>query len=178
MTAVKGFELAIEAVAELAQQGIATQLVLVGDGPERQRLEDLAHSLAVRQRVHLVGHHSEVGPWLVAMDIFLNTSHSEGMSQSLVEAMSKGLPLVVTDVGDNCVLAGGELECGVVVPRRSGRAMAKSIAALLNHGGELARLRRNAGEKYRRSYGLAEMIASYELLYQTEFDEVNASTQR
>ena len=104
---VKDFGTAIDALSELRHQQRAIHFVLVGDGPEREALAVRARERGVEDRVHLVGQRQDVGNWLAMMDVYLNVSQSEGMSQSILEAMAVGLPMVVTDVGDNAVLVDG-----------------------------------------------------------------------
>jgi glycosyltransferase involved in cell wall biosynthesis len=72
------------------------QLLVVGDGDERERLESLAEREKVAERVHFVGFTDEVPRYLRSADVFLLPSRSEGMSNALLEAMACGLPCVGT----------------------------------------------------------------------------------
>jgi glycosyltransferase involved in cell wall biosynthesis len=171
---VKDFGTAIDAVAQLEaretdwQSGLRSgdvHLVLVGDGPERGALEALAERRHVADRVHLVGQTSEVGKWLAAMDVYLNVSLSEGMSQSLLEAMAMGLPTVVTDVGDNAALVSGPAACGLVVPSGEAAVVAEAIARLLAGPNRRAELGENARARHAARYGVDAMIRTYEDLY-------------
>lgn len=93
-------------------------LLIIGEGPERDALQGQIQSQAVENYVHMVGERADIGAWLATADIYLNSSLYEGMSQAVLEAMAAGLPLVVTEVGDNAVLVGSEQPCGYVVPVR------------------------------------------------------------
>lgn len=73
--------------------------VLVGDGPERGRLEERTENLGLRDRVYFAGLQSNPVPWLSAMDVFLSTSIFEGLPLALLEAMANGRPVVATAVG-------------------------------------------------------------------------------
>jgi len=164
---VKGFELAIDALAQLPPGPGAPHLLLVGEGPRGEALQARARELGVAQRVHLAGRQSEIGPWLAAFDLFLNTSHSEGMSQSILEAMGFGLPLVVTDVGGNAGLVGGAEGCGVVLNHRDPAEWAGVLRELAQDEGRRAELAQRARVRHQRDYSLEQMIERYAQLYLT-----------
>ncbi|MEJ2503934.1 MAG: glycosyltransferase [Gemmatimonadota bacterium] len=72
--------------------------VVVGEGPERGRLEAAAREAEVAPRLHLPGHQDDVGPALDAMDLFVLTSDREGLSNAMLEALAAGVPVLSTDV--------------------------------------------------------------------------------
>ncbi len=171
LVSVKNFSMAIYSVARLCvprlngakEQG--THLILVGDGPERDDLTICARSEGIADRVHFVGHREDIGNWLAAMDIYVNTSHSEGMSQSILEAMAAGLPQVVTDVGDSATLVGGESPCGRVVSPGSVPEMTAVMAELLEDPIQRESLRSNALARHQSHYEFFRMIQNYERFY-------------
>ena len=75
------------------------RFVLVGDGPERGRLEALAREMGLAEVVHFVGLQTDPVPWLSAMDVWLSTSVFEGLPLALLEAMAAERPVVATAVG-------------------------------------------------------------------------------
>ena len=87
----------VDAVAELGQSGIAATLVIAGDGPERGRLEARAADRGVDLR--LLGYRPDVEQVLAALDVFVLSSTSEGLSNTILEAMAAGRPVVATRVG-------------------------------------------------------------------------------
>ena len=93
----KDFRTLLQAVASIRRSGI--RLVLVGDGPERRELEDMAGHLGITDIVEFVGEVDDVPDRLARTDIFVLSSHSEGLPISVLEAMAAGLPVVATDVG-------------------------------------------------------------------------------
>lgn len=161
---VKAFDVAIDAIWRI-QEIPAPHLILVGSGPELQFLQQRAAALRVSNRVHLVGMKNDVERWLAAMDIYINTSVSEGMSQSIVEAMSVGLPMVVTDVGDNARLVNGPPSCGIVVEPRSVAQLERAIRALILGPERRAEFQQNAMDSYLRKHQLRRMIDDYQSLY-------------
>jgi glycosyltransferase involved in cell wall biosynthesis len=72
--------------------------IIAGDGTRRDELAEKAKSLGVEERVRFLGHREDVGDVFAALDVFVVTSESEGLSNSMLEAMSYGVPVVSTDV--------------------------------------------------------------------------------
>ncbi|MEA2463923.1 MAG: hypothetical protein QOJ98_1670 [Acidobacteriota bacterium] len=71
-------------------------VVIIGDGPDRERLERLAHESSARNRIHFVGMQPQIGDWLSALDVFvLATGPEESFGNAAVEAMATGLPTIV-----------------------------------------------------------------------------------
>jgi glycosyltransferase involved in cell wall biosynthesis len=89
----------IDAYADLAQKHNVS-LVIAGEGPERQSLEERVRARRVQDRVSLLGHIENVGEIYRQVDVFALTSDTEQMPLSVLEAMACGLPVVSTDVGD------------------------------------------------------------------------------
>lgn len=77
------------------------QLVLVGDGPERQALEALARQLNLVDQVRFAGRVPDVEPWLRAADLFVLPSYQEGLSVALLEALALGMPTIASDIPGN-----------------------------------------------------------------------------
>ncbi|MBZ5643277.1 MAG: glycosyltransferase [Acidobacteriia bacterium] len=75
------------------------RLVLVGEGPERARIERLCRRLQLTEIVTLAGHREDVNPYYTIADVFVLPSRSEGCSNALLEAMAAGVPVVATDAG-------------------------------------------------------------------------------
>lgn len=99
LTAVKDYRSLLAAFDQLARQQPHCRLLIVGDGPERADLEAELRRRGLSERVHLAGFHADVVPWLGMMDVFVQSSLIEGMSNALLEAMAVGLPVVATAVG-------------------------------------------------------------------------------
>jgi glycosyltransferase involved in cell wall biosynthesis len=98
LSPVKRVDIYIEILKRLEDREL--RAVVVGDGPSRRELQELADNLKVGNRIDFVGWQSDVRAWLQKSRIFLLTSQSEGLSQAMVQAMLCGLPAVVSDVGD------------------------------------------------------------------------------
>jgi glycosyltransferase involved in cell wall biosynthesis len=108
----------------------ALTLVVVGDGPERERLQAEAGRLGLAARVRFLGESSQVAEILRASDAFLLSTHGEGMSNALLEAMACGLPsLASRSVGGAAELL--EPDRGLLLPDGDAEAWAAAIQRLL-----------------------------------------------
>ncbi len=98
LTEEKDFAVAIQAVHSLKDAFPDVGLVILGEGPERKRLEHLIESQGITN-VFLPGHQEPMAPILKCCHAFLLTSTSEGLNNSVIEATACGLPAVVSKVG-------------------------------------------------------------------------------
>ena len=102
-------------------------LLVLGDGPERASMEAQARKLGLQQNITFTGSQSNVLPYLSAADIFVLPSRSEGISNSLLEAMSAGLACLATPVGGNPQVLENGL-CGVILPMNDLSAWSKALS--------------------------------------------------
>jgi glycosyltransferase involved in cell wall biosynthesis len=125
----KGFDVALRTFARLSDP--EARLAIVGDGPERARLEALAAELGLSGRVEFAGYQPDVGPWLRRARVLLLTSRFEGYAAVIVEALGAGRPVVATD----CTPAARELlahpGAGRVAPIGDAEALAQALAEVL-----------------------------------------------
>ena len=131
----------IEALAEIDGAG----LVIVGDGPERSRLEDLARANNLNDRVYFAGHKSreETYGLMTACDIFVLNSSYEGFPHVVLEAMFAGLPVVATAVGGTPELV-RDGENGVLIAPSATGTLANILLKLLSSSEERLRLAQGA----------------------------------
>jgi len=142
---IKRLDVFVEAMALVRLRLPRVAATLVGDGPERRRLEEEARRFRVDDRLRFVGFHRDVGPWLAAARLCVMSSDSEGVPLALVEAMMSGLPVVATDVGDVRDLVEDGVS-GFLVPRRDPAALADRIVEVLEDEARRAELGRRARE--------------------------------
>jgi glycosyltransferase involved in cell wall biosynthesis len=128
---IKAIDIFVRAIAELARTRPQVKAAIVGDGPLRAPLEQLARDLGIADRITFAGQQRDVQHWLRRSRIFVLTSHSEGLALSLMEAMTCGLPGVVSHVGDLSDLVTHGLN-GFLVPEREPQAFARRLAELLD----------------------------------------------
>lgn len=94
---VKGFDLLIQAFALLAPYFPSWDLVIVGEGDERQALQQQIDQAALNDRIQLMGRVGNMADWYQQSDMYVLSSRTEGLSNTLLEAMASGLPVVAVD---------------------------------------------------------------------------------
>lgn len=160
----KNLELLLRAWPEAAGRTGAT-LILVGDGPDRARLGDLARELGIAGRVHFAGAVGDPASWLRSASVFVLPSVAEGMSNSLLEAMSTGLACAASRIGGNTDLLGGPEPAGLLVDGDRPEAWAGALGALLDDPGRVDRLGRAARRRVEAGYSLEAVVTGYQALY-------------
>lgn len=159
---------------ESGEAGRRLRLVLIGKGPLRNEAESMLREAGLLAGAWLAGERDDVPEQLRAMDIFVLPSLAEGISNTILEAMASGLPVIATEVGGNpeLVVPG---ETGVLVPPADAGAMAIAVKKYLNN----AELRTNHGRAGRARvesrFSMGRMVAAYMDLYR---NSLNGSTGR
>jgi glycosyltransferase involved in cell wall biosynthesis len=128
----KGHADLISAVAHLRDFDplLKFKLMLVGEGPEQEHLEQAVHKYDLKERVCFVGHVSDVAPFYSIADVLVLPSHSEGSPNVLLEAMAAGIPIVATSVGGVPEITVAEEHALLVSPHEP-QALARSLHRLL-----------------------------------------------
>jgi len=152
----------IEAVNECEDAG----LVIVGDGPERGRLEALARQRQLADRVYFAGQRSkeETFALMAACDLFVLNSTYEGFPHVVLEAMCAGLPVVATEVGGTPELV-RDGENGLLISPNANGALSKTLMKLLSSSEERQRLAASARETTHR-FRRCAMIEATEAILQ------------
>jgi glycosyltransferase involved in cell wall biosynthesis len=158
---VKGIDFLIRALAQMDDAALA----IVGDGPERAALETLADTLGVAGRIHWTGHRRDVPTLLPAFDLYVQPSLHEGMSNTILEAMAAGLPVVATAVGGTPEVVDDGVT-GLLVPPRDPDALAGVIVRLLRDLDLRRKMGRAGQERVRRHFSLEQMVRQTQALYE------------
>lgn len=124
---VKRLDLFVEAAQIAFSQHPYLRFVVIGEGDQRPALENLIRARNLDGLVTLAGAQEDVRPWLAAMDIAVLCSDAEGFSNSVLEYMAAGLPLVATDVGGNREALS---DAGILIPPGDPQRLAEAIARL------------------------------------------------
>jgi glycosyltransferase involved in cell wall biosynthesis len=159
----KGFDLLVEAFARVAPSIPGWSLRIVGEGPERPRLEALAAARGVAGRVVLPGSVADPRPEIARAHAFALPSRYEGFPNALLEAMAGGLPVVAFDCdsGPREIVRDGH--DGLLVPAGDVDALAAAVGRLARSPAERARLGRNAAEAVER-FAPAAVASAWERL--------------
>lgn len=139
-------------------------LVLVGQGPERDRLESKARALGIGDRVCFTGAVADPAEMLRAADLFVLPSVAEGMSNSLLEAMATALPCVASDIGGNQDLLGPD-GTGVLVSGGTAERWGEALIDLLGDPDRRRRLGSMARQRVEKEFALDRIVARYVDLY-------------
>ena len=89
----------LHAIARLRERGIAAKALLIGEGPERPRIESLILELRLSEHVVITGLQEDVRPYIACCDVMTLVSHTETFSLAALESMALGQPLVMSDIG-------------------------------------------------------------------------------
>jgi glycosyltransferase involved in cell wall biosynthesis len=147
LTPVKRHDVLLEAWALLHQSGLpaGSELHILGEGPQRQVLEEQVARHGLQSTVLFHGAVTDISDWLYGLDVGVLCSDREGLSNAILEYMAHGLPVIATAVGGNTELV--DCDCGILVPPRNPEALAQALAILLNDEG----IRRKLGERSRKT---------------------------
>jgi glycosyltransferase involved in cell wall biosynthesis len=161
----KGHDYLLGAWALLRGRFADWRLIIVGDGPQRARLEERVVNEGLADSVRFVGNQDDVPRWLNALDLFtLPSFGDEGVPQGIMQAMACGLPVVATPVGaiEEAVQRD---ETGLIVAPKDAVALAEALARLMNDSA-LRRSMGDAGRAYAQAnFGVEAMLDRMETVF-------------
>jgi len=150
---------------QLAKQLVENvKLVVVGDGPERSRLEELVRHYGCEDLTYFLGHREDAKRYMPAFDVFWLGSEFEGMSNSLMEAMAVGLPCVASDIPPNRELITNG-ENGFLAPLGDSVAFAQFTARIFDDPEQAGRIGEAARNRMRTEFTAQRMIEQHASLY-------------
>jgi sugar transferase (PEP-CTERM/EpsH1 system associated) len=161
---VKNHASLLEAFASLRERVPGVHLTIVGDGPLRPDLEARIGALGLQQAVHLAGACNDTAELIRSFDVFVLPSINEGISNTLLEAMATGLPVVAARVGGNPELVMDGVTGRLYDPGQAG-ALARAVLPYLTDPA-LRRAHGAAGrERVVQNFSLDTMVGRYVALY-------------
>ncbi len=150
------------------------RLIIVGDGPLRHALQKMIEDLDLSNLVWMAGDRDEVPELLRMMDLFILPSLAEGISNTILEAMATGLPIIATDVGGNPELVVEGIN-GTLIPVGNSEALATAIVELIEHPRRLISMGKNSLQKVKAGFSWDRTVDAYLSVY----DELlNVTEQR
>jgi glycosyltransferase involved in cell wall biosynthesis len=161
---VKRQDLLIDAFSQL-EPGANRYLLLVGDGPERGRLEHRVMDLGLQDRIRFTGFQSQPEAYYRAMDVFVLTSRSEGLPLSLLEAWAAGKPAVCTAVGGIVGVVSDGIDA-MLVPSGDAKKVAMALNQLLKDPSRGHRMGQAGHKKVLETYSLERMASAYRIRYE------------
>lgn len=162
LAGVKNYPLLIDAVALVAGEGAPLRAWILGDGPDRSRLEQLARDRGVGDRVRFLGFQANPWRFIARADVFVLTSSYEGFGNVLIEAMACGTPVVATRSPGTVEIV--EHEKNGLLVDHDAQAVAGAVNRLLGDGG-LRSCVVAAGRAHVEHYAVPKVAARYEQLF-------------
>ena len=164
LAAVKDQASLIEAFARARRQVPALRLILAGDGPLRQPLSEQVARAGLSEVVWITGDRDDVPELLRLFHLFVLPSLGEGISNTILEAMATGLPVIATAVGGNPELVSEGVN-GHLLPVRDPERLAHCIAALAGSEARRQALGRAGLERVRDGFDWERTVAGYRRVY-------------
>lgn len=161
--AVKRVDLLVEA-APLVLKGKKVFFLIVGNGHLLPELQKRASELGIQCWVKFLGSRNDTEKILAGSDLALNTSDSEGLSNSVLEAMRAGIPVVVSDVAGNRELVESE-KTGLFFHPGDPQSLAFQIQTILNDTEFSNRLGCSGKLEFEKNYSLSRMVSEHITLY-------------
>jgi L-malate glycosyltransferase len=154
----------LKAAAQLLRQGHPVEFVLVGDGPLRPGLEQIARELGIAEKVFFAGERHDIPEVLASLDISVLISSSESLSNAILESMAAGVPVVATSVGGNPELV-RDRETGLLVPPHDEKKLVGALLYLVRDPEARAEYARHSREFARSHFHIDRTARRFEELY-------------
>jgi glycosyltransferase involved in cell wall biosynthesis len=149
------------------------RLVMVGEGPLRAQAQAVLNAAGVGALAWLPGERSDIGHVMRGLHAFALPSLAEGVSNTILEAMASGLPVVATAVGGNADLV-VQGKTGYIVPAAHPQAMALRLAELASSPERACKLGRAGRQRVQGAFSLTSMVATYQALYDQQLGRISA----
>jgi glycosyltransferase involved in cell wall biosynthesis len=161
----KGVDIFLAAAARVLVDLPEARFVVVGEGPDRDKLEQTIDALKIRKSVSMLGRRDDMPSVYAALDVMVSSSRQEGLPMAILEGMASGRALVATAVGEmpTVVLDG---KTGIVVPPENVDLLAVAIAKLLRDPAARAQLGAAAMQLIEDEYSAARMTEDYLRVYE------------
>lgn len=141
--------------------------VIIGDGPERQRLEQYRDNIKAAARIFLLGHREDASDLLPHATLLWNGSLYEGQSNVILEAMQNHIPVIASDIPGNRDLVINK-ETGLLFPLGDVNQLTKITNDLLNDPARMESIKQKAAERVANDFSVSKMIERHESYYQSK----------
>jgi len=161
---IKNHKILISAFKEIVKNYPQTKLIIVGDGPLREELKEKSYQLGINNKVIFMGERNDVPEILKTFDVFVLPSLNEGMSNTILEAMATGIPVIASNVGGNpeLVIDG---ETGFLFPTNDVESLVQKIKTYILYPELKQKHGYNARKRVEEEFSLDQMVRRYEELY-------------
>ena len=162
---MKGVEYFLDAAAIVAERFPEARFLIAGDGANRQELEDRAARLEIAEHVIFTGFRTDIPVLLSEAALSVLPSLSEGLSNSLLESMAAGVPVIAASVGGNPEIVEDSVS-GTLVPPRDAAALAEAMMALLRDPELAAQFGAAGRRRVAEFFSMERSVHEVERLYQ------------
>lgn len=163
LTGEKAIDVAIKAFAALPEQSNKLTLLVIGDGPERDNLQQLAHKLGCEKRVVFAGRRSDISALLSCVDLFVLSSLAEGLPMALLEAMASGCAVIATAVGDVPDVV--DTSVGRLIEAGDSQALTNAMQEIVYDSAALKRYGNAAKNRIEQQFSSKAMASGYAAIY-------------
>ena len=170
---VKNLGALLDALTILKVRYPSAKVVIVGDGSERQALEERASTLGLSGAMVFAGYRGDVRAVMAAFDVYVNCSTYEGVSLTILEAMASALPVVASAVGGNPEVV-IDHETGLLV-RPQAQAIATAVGALIESPARRQTMGDAARWRVKRHFTIERMVDDYAAAYSLPRTSVTSS---
>jgi glycosyltransferase involved in cell wall biosynthesis len=160
----KGVDVFLQAAARVLAESSAAKFVVVGEGPDRERLDRLIDQLEIRGTVSMLGRRDDMPAVYASLDIMVSSSRQEGLPMAILEGMASSLPLVASAVGEVPTVVQDGVT-GLLVPAEDVERLATSILELLRDAAKRKRFGAAARKLIEDEYSAERMTADYLRVY-------------
>lgn len=165
----KRHDMLLAAFARVLEEHPSSRLVLVGDGPERSRIERDIQRLGIDARVHMTGNVLDARPCYAGFDLMVQASDTEGLPNAVLEAAAAGIAIVATEAGGT-----GEIvtdgQTGLLVPVGSRDGLTRGIRTLVEDERLRKRLGVAASARTETAFGMDRFVREFGELYESLVD--------
>lgn len=162
---VKRLDILLQAVRNLSLTYPQIRLLIAGDGELLKTLKAKAESLGISGMVRWLGFTSDIPKVLAALDIYVQPSINEGLSLSILEAMSAGVPVIATRVGSADEII-KDKKTGILIPPKSISHMEDAIRWMIENPDLRIEMAKNAREHIEQEYCVEKMVTQYYQIYE------------
>jgi glycosyltransferase involved in cell wall biosynthesis len=162
---VKGLEIMLEAAKLVLLRFPNFRLLIAGDGDQMAILKSKAEELRISDSIHFLGFRDDIPEILRVSDFYVCSSFSEGLSLSILEAMTAGKPVVATTVGGNPELV-SDCDNGFLAPSADPQGLAEKMMMLIDNPGLRETMSRRSMQIARDKFSLKQMVENYQELYE------------
>ena len=159
---VKNYELMVSVCNDLKSDN--SYFVIAGDGPERAALEEAINNKGLYNKFNLLGEQADINEVLSTFDVFMNTSRYEGISNTILEAMSKGIPVIANSVGGTPEILQGGIT-GYLISRNSEDAYVEAIQKLMQDKELRSKMSYASRLHVEQNLSLEHMVRGYDNIY-------------